>query len=208
MKIFKIWRIMRTIFRKIWSWFLCIIGDIKVFPWPMFIVYDPVVCQLAGGKIREVLNILEPGDIVLRGYTRYLDSAFIPGIYSHSGIYIGENKVIHSVAEGVSEIDVLDFFQADRCAVVRLKDSQEKDSIIDKAIQLAKSYIGTKYDFFFTEGDSALYCHELTASCFPDCHIEKKIASALFGIIKKKEPVYLAQSFLDSKDFTTIIEFK
>lgn len=200
---------MKRLFRKIWSRFLCIIGDIKVFPWPMFIVYDPVVCQLAGSKIRDVLKSVEVGDILVRGYSRYLDSAFIPGKYSHSGIYIGDGKMIHSVAEGVCEIDILDFLQADRCAIIRLSksiDTSKRDSIIAEAIKLAKSYIGTKYDFFFTEGDSALYCHELTASCFPTCKIEKSIASALWGIIKKKEPVYLAQSFIDSPDFELILE--
>ena len=71
-------------FRWIRRKFLTIFGDLKIFPWPMWIVYDPVVNQISGSKLREVLNAIRPGDVILRGYKRYLDGYFIPGIYSHS----------------------------------------------------------------------------------------------------------------------------
>jgi len=76
----------------------------------------------------------------VRGYTMYLDGKFIPGYFSHAGLYLGEvteadrtlaperhrgrvepgrQMVIHAVAEGVGMVDVLDFARCDRLAVLR-----------------------------------------------------------------------------------------
>lgn len=196
-------------FKKIKSWFLKIFGDIKIFKWPMFIVYDPVLYQISGAKLREVVSALQPGDIVVRGYVHYADGYFIPGIYSHSGLYVGNNNVIHSTAEGVNRVDILDFLQCDRCAVIRPA-CEDKASHITKAIERAHEYLGTPYDFAFTEGDDAFYCHEFTAACYKELRIEKKIArlSGLLKWIKKKEPVFLAESFMTSPDFKVILEIK
>jgi len=191
-------------FRWLRRKFLTIFGDIKVFPWPMWIVYDPVVNQISGTKLREVLNTLKRGDVLARGYTRYLDGYFIPGVYSHTGIYIGDGMMIHSVAEGVCKIDVLDFLQCDRVAVIRPKTDKLGDSIVDRAIETANSKIGTKYDFAFAPGDEELYCHEFTALCYKGLKLEKHIPTILWGLIKGKHPVYLAQSFIESEDFEVI----
>lgn len=155
-----------------------------------------------------MLKLLKPGDIVLHGYVHYLDGYLIPGIYSHSGVYVGDDTVIHAVAEGVSTQDILEFMDCDRLAIVRLKDSESEIGKlrIKKAIEHAWANIGKKYDHFFTEGDEALYCHEHTRTCFPECDIKKHIATALWGLLKKKEPVYLAQSFIESPDFEVILE--
>ena len=58
---------------------------------------------------------------MLRGYDNYLDGYFIddPHGYSHGAIYVGDGKIIHAVAQGVSEIDVLDFMRCDRICVLR-----------------------------------------------------------------------------------------
>lgn len=199
---------MKRFFRKLTSKILTVIGDIKIFKWPMFIVYDPVLYRIKGSDLRKLCNTLKPGDIVMRAYHEYLDSKFIPGKYSHSGIYIGDGMVIHAVAEGVCKVDVLDFFQADNGAIVRLKNSEPEEIQlkIKQAIEQAHANIGKQYDFFFAEGDDALYCHEHTASCFKGCNIKKHVAKALFGLIKTKEPVYLAQSFIDSPDFEVVLE--
>lgn len=53
--------------------FLTIFGKIKVFRWPMFIVYDPSTYLVKGQQIREILDIIKPGYIIGRGYDNYLD---------------------------------------------------------------------------------------------------------------------------------------
>ena len=195
---------MKKLIKYLKSKFLTIFGDIKVFKYPLWIVYDPEQYQISGAKLREILNALQPGDIIARGYVKYLDGYFIPGKYSHTGVYIGANTMIHSVAEGVCKIDVLDFLQCDRCCIIRPKNR----GAVPVAIDRAHLYLGTKYDFSFSTGDDALYCHELTAACYKDLKLEKHIPTLFGGLIKGKEPVYLAQSFMESKDFEVIGEFE
>lgn len=71
----------------------------------------------------DIISILEPGDIILRGYDNYLDGCFIPDplSFSHGAIYIGNGKIIHAVAEGVSETNVIEFTRCDRIAIFRPK---------------------------------------------------------------------------------------
>lgn len=94
---------------KLWSKFLKFFGDIKCFKFPLFLVYDPDDYQVTGEKILEIMEVLKPGDVILRGYNRYLDGKFIPDKlkFSHGALYVGGNKVIHAVAEGVSEANIV-----------------------------------------------------------------------------------------------------
>ena len=39
--------------------------------------------------MRALLGVLQPGDILLRAYTNYLDGKFIPGRFSHAALYCG-----------------------------------------------------------------------------------------------------------------------
>lgn len=126
--------------------FLTIFGDIKIFKGPLFFLYDPGSYLVKGEDMREVTKLVEPGDILLRGYTNYLDGRFIPGYFSHVGFYLGridregvaaewteddtplenlkglksgEQMVIHSMAEGVFMEDVLNFCRCDYMAILR-----------------------------------------------------------------------------------------
>lgn len=106
---------------KAWSKFLTAFGDIKIFRFPFFIVYDPDDYQVTGQDTLDIMAALKPGDVILRGYTHYADGKFIPDKlkFSHGAIYIGNNKIIHAVAEGVSETDVIEFTRCDRIAIFR-----------------------------------------------------------------------------------------
>lgn len=78
---------------KIWAKFLTEFGNIKVFKFPMFIVYDPSYFKMDGMHVRKALDLLKPGDVILRGYDNYLDGWFIDDEfkYSHGAVYIGNN---------------------------------------------------------------------------------------------------------------------
>jgi len=72
------------------TWF----GDIKAFrPLPFLpriaLVYDPGSYKVSANESRHLESLLQPGDILLRGYTFYLDGMLIPGFYSHAGLYLG-----------------------------------------------------------------------------------------------------------------------
>jgi hypothetical protein len=120
---------------------LKIFGDIKVYPFPMWLLYDPGSYRLRGEDVRDVITLAQPGDILLRGYVRYLDGYFIPGIFSHAGLFLGPvgegdratvvstggsrrfragaQMVAHSMAEGVFLEDVLTFCRCDYMVILR-----------------------------------------------------------------------------------------
>ena len=127
--------------------FLTVFGDLKVFKFPFFFLYDPGSYLVKGEDMREVIRTVEPGDILLRGYGNYLDGYFIPGYFSHVGLYLGkvdkdqldsiwsdeyapldhvkglvkngEQMVIHAMAEGVFMEDILNFCRCDYMAILR-----------------------------------------------------------------------------------------
>jgi hypothetical protein len=120
------------------TWF----GDIKVFKWPLFMIYDPGGYAVKGVDVRTAMELLQPGDILIRGYSHYLDGYFLPGYFSHVGLYLGEvteddrrlipdplpedaafvpgkQLVIHAIAEGVQLDDFLQFARCDTLIVLR-----------------------------------------------------------------------------------------
>lgn len=190
-------------FYKLWAKFLTAFGNIKCFDWPLFLVYDPTYFKMDGPHMKKALDLIQPGDVILRGYDSYLDGKFIDDNYkySHGALYIGHDKIIHAVAEGVSEIDILEFMQCDRICIFRPAKYQK--AAISKAKQFLKNNV--KYDFSFRKGSSALYCFELCAECYDKLSLQKIKVSKFLGLVKRH--VYLAESFRQSKDFTRIFEY-
>ena len=192
---------MKKALYTLWSKFLTAFGDLKIFSYPMFFVFDPDDFQVTGQDVLDIMSILQPGDIILRGYNHYADGKFIPDKlkFSHGAIFIGDGKIIHAVAEGVSETNVIDFTRCDRIAIFRPKSGQKA------AIRKAKEFLKQKvpYDFGFEKGVSAIYCFELCGECYPKLKIERKTVKKLFGLLKK-ENVFLAESFFTSPDMTCI----
>lgn len=137
------WRYHDWIMSGFYDKLVTIFGDIKVFKHPLWIAYDPGSYRVRGPECRRISELLEPGDILLRHYDGYLDNAFITGVFSHAGLYLGEVtendrakipetgvasrafetgpcQVAHSTAEGVHLEDVLNFLRCDEVAVVRI----------------------------------------------------------------------------------------
>lgn len=189
---------------KIWEKTLRIIGDIKVFKTPCWVNYNPEEFDynVRGEDICKIQEVIQPGDIILRSYENYLDSYLIPGKYSHSGVYIGDGKIIHAVAEGVKEIHLIDFCQADGILVLRHNADKEKQ------INRCKKWIGKEYDFKFNSTDStAFYCHELTATSLKDMIDVEAVTPTFMGMkIKFLKAKYLAESFINNSNFEKVIE--
>ena len=143
---------MLTTIGKAWYWaqsrIIKIFGDIKFFPAPFFFVYDPGSYRVRGYEVRQVLEQIRPGDILLRGYNKYLNGYFIPGNFSHAGLYLGQvepcdkpdgelpenfeqhfrpgrQMVVHSMAHGVFMEDVIDFCRCDKLLILRFPDRIE-----------------------------------------------------------------------------------
>jgi len=187
--------------------FLTVFGKIKIYRWPMFIIYDPKGYDIKAKDIRLAMSMAKKGDIFVRRYRNYLDGYFIPGRFSHSSIYMGDGVIIHSMSGGVQKIDIIDFLRCDGFAILRPK-SWISEETIDKACEFAKSHLGSDYDFDFedSDGDEKFYCHELVRKCYSKLDIPKEIPSLWNGMIKSKKQVYLAQSFFDSPDIEVVYD--
>lgn len=180
---------------------LTIFGDIKLQWWPPFIYYEPGdYYKVTGKDTATILKGLREGDILARGYDNYLDGKFIPGKYSHTGVYIGNGEVVHAVSSGVEVTSVIDFCRCDRLAVIRPQKHWEA------AVSRLKGWVGKPYDFDFAPGDEAFYCHELCARAYEGCFVPK--ITPYLGFIRffTMEPKYLAESFLKSPDFKVLCE--
>lgn len=145
--------------------FLSRFGRMKVYSTPMFFVYNPHNYSIKGKHYYEARNVIKPGDVLIRGYTEYLDGYFIPGKYSHAAIYIGgdNEKIIHAMTPDVQYTDLCTFMRCDRIAIIRPGISEEDTKIaIDRAI--SKLGVPYDYDFVFEDEDSTerqFCCSEL-----------------------------------------------
>jgi hypothetical protein len=179
---------------------LTILGDIKIFKWPCFIVYSPNGYRVKGWKVEDILDKIEPGDILLRGYDNYLDCKFIPGKFSHAAFYMGNRLVVHSLAEGVIKEHIFDFCKCDRIQVLRVKGINS--NTLDIAISKAFGFIGGRYDFDFKKDNGKLYCSELVAKIWD--HKIKMEPKKLKVLKLFNKVIILPDHFLEHPDIETI----
>lgn len=210
---------------KIYNGFVRFFGDLKIFRFPFFIIYDPGSYKVKGEDIREVIKDVQPGDILIRGYVNYLDGYIIPGFFSHAGLYIGkitnemsagltekqkklfktgDQMVIHSMAEGVFMEDVINFCRCDYMVILRRNPEIESQSCQEFSFEKIRSQalqkLGNEYDFQFnfSEG-SKLSCTELVyVSCngfVEDYNITVKKRRVLF----MKKELLTPDDFVNSK---------
>ncbi len=119
---------------------LGVLSDMKVSKWPMFINYRPKSFAIKGNHTREVMALIQPGDILVREFNNYLNNYFTPGTFKHVGFYLGEvsehnlklaeikhpahfntgkQQVIHAIGNQVFLEDLIDFCRCDGLAIMR-----------------------------------------------------------------------------------------
>lgn len=127
---------------------------------------------IKGPHVRDIIDILEPGDVLLRRYAHYLGSVLTKGYWSHAAIYVGDNNVVHMLGDGISTEDILTFTRCDDVAILRSKDA----SLIQSAIEKANNYMaeGIAYDYNFDKLPDKFYCTEFIWQCY-DCPIIKDV---------------------------------
>lgn len=108
--------------------------------------------------------------------------------------------MIHAVAEGVVECDIIDFLRCDGCLILRPSSCQ------DFAIGRCRKFMGIPYDFDFKSSNKALYCHEVAAEAYKELDIQKRTPTLMFGLIRGKK-TYLASSFMHNRNFKAVYEF-
>lgn len=152
------------------------IGDIK---WagilhPFWFIFSGKSFRLKGRHYRDLAEIIQPGDILIRRFEGYVDKWLIPGWWNHAGIYVGEldgkqRKVVHAISDGVIVDDLIDFMRTDHVIVLRVPGVHS-----EQAIERAKAAIGSEYDFAFDFKESVRFsCTELISHCYPG-HINGK----------------------------------
>ena len=213
------------LFEKIYNGFIRFFGDLKVFRFPMFIIYDPGSYKVKGEDIRQVINIIRPGDIIVRGYVNYLDGYVIPGFFSHAGLYLGEvpetagnvlnpsqlknfksgvQMVIHSMAEGVFMEDIINFCRCDYMAILRRNaDKESEDSkkiIFARVFETAIRNLGKEYDFKFDFSDfNKLSCTELVYACCKDFLNDYDVRVRNKRVMFMKKRMIIPDDFVNSK---------
>jgi len=174
---------------NIYKEFLTWVGDI-------YMATEPPLCKAE--QIEAMLEVIQPGDVICRGYNYYLDSIFIPGDFTHSGIVINKREMIHSIAEGVQSIHPIDFVKdTDRFIVLRPNYIGNISDVIDRAIWHTDDN-KTEYDFTFKD-PTKFYCHEFTADCVLYGGVKILKTNKTFGIFpfKFKRELYLADNLID-----------
>ena len=150
------------------KWILKFIGNIHISKTPLWISYKPEYHKITGSEIRNVLDKLQLGDILLNRHDGYLSTIVTPGIWAHAALYVGNNKVIHSIGSGVQEDDILHFCRCDSIAVLRIPhiNVSEVSNIVKKAAAMKNNHV--KYDFDFRKGNDTYYCTEFIDVCMDD----------------------------------------
>jgi uncharacterized protein YycO len=149
-----------TIKSKLLSFF----SDIRIYPGGVIIAGDSHY-EFKGQDMREALNNLQKGDVLLRRYSHYLGSVLVKGYYSHAAIYVGDNQVLHMLGEGITKEDILTFMRCDNMAILRPIAEDKIDSAVTKAYGFYA--VGTEYDYDFnTDSPEKLYCTEFVDNCF------------------------------------------
>jgi uncharacterized protein YycO len=155
---------------------LSFFSDIRIYPGG-FILFGSSSYHINGKNMRSILNVIKPGDVLLRRYSHYLGSVLIPGHFSHAAIYVGDDNVIHMLGEGINKEDLLTFLRCDDILILR--------SDPDLAIQVDAIYAvarsnelfekGISYDFNFDNNPERLYCAEFINYVYGNCIDNKKI---------------------------------
>lgn len=146
---------------KLPKFLIRVTGDVHLSGRIMWLSYKPSHHKVKGNEVRDILNKLEPADILLRRYDGYLNTIFTPGFWGHGGIYVGNNQIIHAIGCGVIKEDILDFCRADSVAVLRLKNISSRiiKDVIDKTYYFLETKTG--YDYEFKDDNGKVYCTEM-----------------------------------------------
>ena len=179
-------------------------SNIKFSPYPMWVQYKPQLHLVKGIQVRQILDFIRTGDILLRRYNAYLNSLFM-SVWGHAGLYVGNNQVIHALGKGVVKEDILNFCRTDSICIRRIK-AEDPLVVVNRAITFAEDCIGKKYDFNFKIGDNKYSCSELINACYKPLFINDYEQVRIWPF--KPKTVITPAGLYRSEAAQTILEFK
>lgn len=174
-----------SLYYKIKNFIISWVADIRVYAGG-FIIFGKSYYRVKGYHQREIMNCIQPGDILLRRYNHYIGSVFISLIsgtyWSHSAVYIGDYKdkpgrVIHMLSAGATNEDLLTFTRCDDVVVLRC----DNKKYIEDAIIMAKYHYEneTKYDYMFRFDNDASYCSEFVMDCYGEVEFYDRVSEKI-----------------------------
>ncbi|MFK8114399.1 MAG: YiiX/YebB-like N1pC/P60 family cysteine hydrolase [Rubripirellula sp.] len=104
------------------------------------------VSRLPAPVIERMESILKPGDVFVTRKDSAVTNYFLPGYWPHAAMYIGGQRVVESLKDGVRERTMDSPFGNDAVAVIRPRLEQ---SLIAEAIERSRTHLGKPYDFDF-----------------------------------------------------------
>ena len=97
---------------------------------PPFIIYRPHNLAINGTHTREIMELIKPGDILVRSYNHYLSSLFLRGTFTQVGFYLGEVNETH--LKQLAKISNPTQFKLGKQMVIYAHDAQvHLDDLID-----------------------------------------------------------------------------
>lgn len=107
----------------------------------------------------EISQLIQPGDVIVTRTKWRPTNALIPGFYNHAVFYVGGDRVVHALdrVELVSLPILLS--HVDDYAIMRPSSFTPEE--LEKACNIAKTFVGLPYDYNFEPTPDALYCSEL-----------------------------------------------
>jgi len=149
------------------------LSSLQIFRFPLFILWGHTTYKIKGEDVRNILNIIQPGDIILRRYDHYLTGLLIPGYFTHAAIVMGNNKIIHMLGSGINRQDILTFTRCDDIAIIRCNNEQIKKIAIKKAKKLYEQDV--EYDFEFNFSNNTRFsCTELIEYVYNKPKMQRK----------------------------------
>lgn len=160
-----------------------------------FVIYKPPHFKLSGYSISELMESLQPGDIIFTRTDGFFSNFVINGFWTHAVYYIGNNEVVHATTKGVIRAHVLSVLTNDNVAVCRMNGITQLQNAeaICNAVNLAT--LGIKYDWNFGKDNGMIYCSELIQVLF------QSIVKGIF----KDDDIFTPQELYNHKRVSTII---
>lgn len=158
---------MRTLIFKLVRPLVILIGKIHV----------PYSVKSAAKSYFEILDVIQPGDIILSTTYGHASNLGNPGKFKHAILYIGiENKkpmIIEAIGEGVIKRTLVECIaEKDKIAVIRSNEISQDSPNLKDALKWANSQVGKPYDYDFdTTGNDKydnFFCSEF---CLDFWHI-------------------------------------
>ena len=120
--------------------------------------------RISDKDFKAICKVIEHGDVLVTRRRFELSNIFIPGYYTHAGLYLvtgDHHQAIEATSDGTTITSLGKFlFSKDYVAVLRpkfIRSKHEQSKIID----YAQGFKGLPYDYYFESDEDAFYCSEL-----------------------------------------------